>query len=105
MNALLREHFPGHPFQEDGGAGVPRMRTETLPGEAELIDCRTALEMAAYHYRQRHHTPLPVFIGIGPGRKPAEWMWDINYVDCYSDMSISEAMRHVHRGRLRAEII
>lgn len=105
MNRLLMERFPQHRFEQAPPSGVPRMSCRTLPEEVEQIDNRVALEVAAYRYMEAYGVPLPVFIGVGQGKHPAEWWWNVNYVDPRSQKSIDEAARHALGGRLFAEML
>lgn len=105
MNRLLMERFPQHRFEQAPPAGVPRMSCRTLPEAVEQIDSRTALEVAAYRYMEAYNVPLPVFVGIGAGKHPSGWHWDVNYVNPYSQKSVDEATRHILGGRLFAEIL
>lgn len=101
LNKLLREALPDYGYTEDR-EGVPRMRMDRLPVQAEPVDNTHSLELMAYRYWERCRKPMPVFLTPKTRMTGENECIDVNYVSHRSDKSLALAGKYIGEGRLYA---
>lgn len=100
LNKLLREALPHYSYTEHR-EGVPRMRMDRLPSQAEPVESVHSLELMAYRYWEQFRQPMPVFLKP-KSRTAADFDIDVNYVSHRSDRSLELAGKYIGEGRLFA---
>lgn len=101
LNRMLREALPHYTYTEDR-EGVPRMRMNRMPTQAEPVDSAHSLELMAYRYWEQHRQPMPVFISPSKCMTAGRGCIDVNYVYHRSDKSLELAGKYIVEGRLFA---
>lgn len=101
LNKLLREMLPHYSYTEDK-EGVPRMRMDRLPPQAERVDNAHSLELMAYRYWEQYRQPMPVFLTSKSCAAGEDGSIDVNYISHRSDKSLELAGKHIGEGRLYA---